>query len=192
MSRPQDQDDELRQRLRQLRVDPPAADFHARLHQRLAEAGPPAAPPWWQRLPEIWRSPRVLWPAAGLAAGVMVFLALTLMHGALPSAPPSADGLAAVEVPATKVAIVRVDLNTDVAVQSADIRVSLPDGLVFWSEGHALAQRTFEWSQPLDAGGNELPIPVRGQRPGRYLVKVSARIGNAWIEHDVSLEVIDG
>ena len=95
-------------------------------------------------------------------------------------------------VPATKVAMVRLDLSVDVAIASADIRVTLPDGLVFWSRGEALADRSFEWSQPLAAGRNEIPIAVRGQHPGRYHVTVTARVGDDWISHDVPLDVVDG
>lgn len=97
-----------------------------------------------------------------------------------------------VTVPATQVALVRLDLTVSVAVASADVRVTLPDGLVFWSRGQALPDRSFEWSQSLAAGRNEIPIAVRGQRSGRYHLTVTARVGGEWIAHDVPLEVTEG
>ena len=184
------EDPELRERLRALRVDPPAGEFQASLRRRLLAAGPPPAPAPWRRLwPE---RPRVLlWPAAGLAAGVLAFFALARLHP---------DGLArrvqppgyATLLPATKVAVVRLNLSAEVAVESALIRVTLPPELAFWVDGHELPLRAFEWTQPLRSGDNEIPIAVRGQRPGRYRIAVSARIGAERVEDEVFLEVVDG
>ena len=77
-------------------------------------------------------------------------------------------------------------------VEAARIRVSLPAGLSFWSEGRELAQRDFEWTQPLSTGDNEIPIAVRGQRPGRYRIGVETRIGNERIEDEIMIEVTGG
>ena len=78
------------------------------------------------------------------------------------------------------------------AVESAHIRISLPEGLYFWADGQELPQRSFEWSQPLHAGDNDIPIAVRGQTPGRYRLTVSTRIGEQRIDEDVVLEVVEG
>ena len=175
---------DLRDRLRQLKVDPPEGGFEASLRRTLQAEGPPSPPPFWRRIwPQI-SQPRLLWPAFGAAMGVAVFLALA--HVGRPSLPVAA------EFPATKVAVVRVNLSSNVAVQSAQIRISLPEGLVFWADGQALPQRSFEWTQPLAAGDNDIPIAVRGQHPGRYRMTVSARMGNEQVEHEVLLEVVDG
>jgi hypothetical protein len=77
-------------------------------------------------------------------------------------------------------------------VESARIRVSLPQGLVFWSDGKALPQPALEWTQPLAAGDNDIPIAVRGERPGRYRMTVSALVGGERVEHEVLLEVTAG
>ena len=95
-------------------------------------------------------------------------------------------------MPSTKVAVIRLNLTADVAVASAELRVHLPDGLVFWSDGEALAQRAFAWTQSLAEGSNEIPIAVRGSRPGHYRVRVSARVGDEWFEDEIALEVDDG
>ncbi len=171
-------------RLRGLRVDPPDDGFQASLHRRLVAAGPPEPPGLWWRLREALAGRRLLWPAAG-AAAFAAFLALAVRPAFL-SPPPDA------RVPSTRVAMVRINLSADVAVASADIRVSLPPGLVFWADGHALPERFFAWSQPLQAGGNDIPVAVRGERPGRYRMIVVARIGAAELEHEVTLEVVDG
>lgn len=192
------QERQIRERLRALRVDPTGDGFASTLRQRLVEAGPPDAPRRWLRPRRAtgWVR-RWAWPAAGAAAGVAAFFALAVVRdGRAPSGAesgaPARESIAAVAVPSTRVALVRVNLSAEVAVASADLQVTLPPGLVFWSDGNALAQRTFEWRQPLAAGQNEIPIAVRGERPGRYVVKVTARIGSTVVEHEVPLEVTSG
>ena len=171
---------DLRDRLRDLRVDPPDGGFSAALHRKLVAAGEPLPPPWWRR-PFLTGQRRWLWPAFGAVAGLAVFLVLSQQR-----AEP------ATQLPATKVAVVRVNLSAEVAVQSAEIRVTLPDGLVFWADGKELPQRSFEWTQPLAKGDNDIPIAVRGVRPGRYKMTVTARIGGEKIEDEVVLEVTSG
>ena len=180
---------DLRDRLRNLKVDAPDDGFSASLHRRLVAAGSPGTPGIWRRLwPSLKAEPRVLWPAFGVAAGLAVFLVLGQLHDASRA---HVGGVAA-RLPATKVAVVRVNLTAEVAVESAHIRISLPDGLYFWADGQELPQRSFEWSQPLHAGDNDIPIAVRGQRPGRYRLTVSTRIGEQHIDEDVVLEVVEG
>jgi hypothetical protein len=77
-------------------------------------------------------------------------------------------------------------------VESAHIHISLPEGLFFWADGEELPQRTLEWSQPLRAGDNDIPIAVRGQKPGRYRLTVSTRIGEQRIDDEILLEVVEG
>jgi hypothetical protein len=172
-------------RLRMLREDPPDGGFAAALHRRLSEAGAPSPPPFWRRLPEI----RFFWPSfAGAAA-----LALLVVFFARTNKPSVSRGEVSVtELPATKVAVVRVNLSAEVEVQDAQIRVELPEGLAFWSDGEELHQRHFEWTQALRAGDNEIPIAVRGLRPGRYRMTVSALIGSERVTDEVVLQVVDG
>ena len=187
------EDRDLRERLRRLRVDPPDGGFEASLRRRLLEAGPPAEPSLWRRIRgALDRRPAIAWPALGAAAGLAAFVALWSLAG--PGAPPTADdrAAAATVLPATKVAVVRLNLTADVDVDGAEIRVQLPPELAFWADGQALPDRVFEWVQPLRSGDNEIPIAVRGQRPGRYHIAVVAQIGSERVEHDVVLEVVDG
>jgi hypothetical protein len=187
----------LADRLRALRVEPEDDGFSASLHRRLAAAGPPDPLPLWRRLAAARSFElRLLWPALGLAAGVAVFLLLGGLRGP-PGAISTQPGLAgmqaaATQLPSTKVAIVRMNLSAEVAVESAQIRINLPEGLKFWADGQELAQSSFEWSQPLEAGHNEIPIAVRGHRPGQYRLTVSALIGSQRVEDVVLLEVVDG
>ena len=172
-------------RLRTLREDPPDGGFEAALHRKLAQAGAPHPPPLWRRVPQ-WR---FFWPSlAGATA-----LALAAILFARPHQRVVPRGEAAVtELPATKVAVVRVNLSAEVEVQDAQIRVELPEGLAFWSDGEQLGQRQFEWTQRLRAGDNEIPIAVRGLRPGRYRMTVSALIGSERVTDEVVLQVVDG
>lgn len=183
---------EVRERLRTLRVDPPDDDaFAASLHRRLVEAGRPAPLPGWRRLLPTVGWARWAWPLAGAAAGLVVFLSLTTLRA--PEPPPLRAATAGIsEVPASKVAVVHLELNADVAVAEADLRITLPDGLVFWNDGEALAARSFEWRQPLAQGKNEFPIAVRGKHPGVYRLRLTAQVGETSVEHDVTLAVVDG
>ena len=186
-------EDGLRVRLRALRVDPPAGDFEARLHRRLAAAGAPEPAGLWERWAAGLRErQRWAWPALGLVTAALVLTLGTLLARphVLPGTPGAAEVAAA--VPVSKVAVVRLELTARVAVASASLRITLPEGLVFWSDGQALAQRSFEWTQPLSAGRNEIPIAVRGQHPGRYEVHLSAQVAGEDVEYDVPLEVTQG
>jgi len=181
-------------RLRALRVDPPEDGFSAELHRRLAAVGPPRPVGLWGRVRqgmERWRP--ALWPAVGVAAGVAAFLVLGALRPAVSASPsaPVAQELA-VKVPASKVALIRLNFSADVAVETAQLHVELPAGLSFWSDGEELAQRALDWEQPLSAGDNVIPIAVRGARAGEYRVVATARVGEQRIEHDVVLRVIDG
>lgn len=181
------QDRELRRRLAALRVDPPGGDFQAGLHRRLVEAGAPPAPSRWARLAEVLTPRRLLWPALGAAVAAAVLLATPALRGPGGAGAPFGTTLAS-----SQVAVVRLNLSADAPVEAAHIRVSLPSGLTFWAEGRELDARDLEWSQPLQAGDNEIPIAVRGQRPGRYRIAVLTRVDGQRIEDEVLLEVTGG
>ena len=199
MTEPEETEDRaLRERLGALREDPADLGFQASLHRRLVAAGPPEPAPGWDRVRWFFqqRGPW-LWPAAGAAAGVAAFLLMSAVQP--PPVPPAVLAEAArpleapgTQVPASKVAVIKLDFTVDVAVEEADFQVSLPEGLSFWADGKELALRSFQWTQPLNAGSNVIPIAVRGQKPGRYLVTAQARTGNQKIEHEVVLEVTEG
>lgn len=181
------EDRQLLERLRALRVDPPGGEFQTLLRQKLVAAGPPQRVSPWRRLVPQIEALRWGWGAVGLAAGVAIFLALSTLHGKH-SGP---EGLIT-RLPETQVALVRLNLTADVAVQAAQIRVTLPPELSFWADGEALPERTFEWTQALRRGDNEIPIAIRGQRPGLYRVAVSAWIGEEQVKDEVMLEVVRG
>jgi hypothetical protein len=188
----------LRERLAALREDPAESDFQATLHRRLVAAGPPEPAPGWDRVRWLFRrNAPWLWPMCGVAAGIAAFLVMS----ALQQPPPPPPGVAeasrpltepGTQVPVSKVAVIKLDFTADVAVEQADFQVSLPEGLSFWADGRELELRSFEWTQALNAGSNVIPIAVRGQKPGRYLVTAMARTGNQRIEHEVVLEVTEG
>jgi len=192
MTRPDDsQEQEVRQRLQALRTDSPDEAFRLALHRRLVEAGPPPAPSALARLSEALRQPWLRWPALGVAAGVAVFL---LLSPRAPQGAPDEGGpaTASAVLATSQVAVVRLNLSADVAVDAARIRIRLPPGLSFWSDGQALAQRDFEWTQPLSQGDNEIPVAVRGQQAGRYRIAVDALVGGQRVEDTVLIEVTRG
>ena len=189
MIHPADNDDrELRRRLSALRGDLPDGDFQAGLRRRLLAAGPPPDPSPWARLVEALR-PRPVRIRALAAAGLAV---VALLAGLALRQPAAGGAPFGTTLAASQVAVVRLNLSAEARVDAAWIRISLPPGLTFWAEGRELAVRDFEWTQPLEAGDNEIPIAVRGQRPGRYRIAVDARIGGQRIEDEVLLEVTGG
>jgi len=189
MNRPADHEElELRRRLSALRTDPLDGDFQAGLRRRLLEAGPPPDPSPWARLVEALRPRPVRW-AALAAAGATALLLITGLALRQPAAEGKPFGTT---LASSQVAVVRLNLSADAPIDAAHIRITLPPGLSFWADGQELAARDFEWSQPLEAGDNEIPIAVRGQRPGRYRIAVDARIGGQRIEDEVLIEVTGG
>jgi hypothetical protein len=186
------EDGALLQRLRALREERPESAFRESLHRRLVAAGPPEPSGAWERIAAFCRRRApILWPAVGVAAGVATFLLLSALQRP-PSPVTSLAEVPGTTVPASKVAVIRLDFTADVAVEQADFQVSLPEGLQFWADGELLPHRSFEWTQPLQEGNNVIPVAVRGQRPGRYLVTAVARVGGQDIQHDVLLEVTEG
>ncbi|WP_375769590.1 hypothetical protein NR798_01530 [Archangium gephyra] len=199
MTEPEDMEDgALRERLGALREEPAELGFQASLHRRLVAAGPPEPAPGWDRVRGLFRRRAPwLWPVAGAAAGIAAFLMMSAVQQPPTPAPEVAEASRPLEVPGTqvpvsKVAVIKLDFTADVAVEQADFQVSLPEGLSFWADGQELELRSFRWTQALNAGSNVIPIAVRGQKPGRYLVTAEARTGNQRIEHDVVLEVTEG
>jgi hypothetical protein len=188
----------LRERLGALREDPPEFGFQAALHRRLVAAGPPEPGPGWDRVRWLFqRRAPWLWPVLGVAAGIATFLVLSAVREPPPIPAAIAEASRPLEqpgtqVPVSKVAVIKLDFTADVAVEQADFQVSLPEGLSFWADGKELELRSFEWTQSLSAGSNVIPIAVRGQKPGRYLVTARARTGDLRMEHDVVLEVTEG
>jgi hypothetical protein len=189
---------EARHALRSLRVDPPSDDgFATRLRERLIAEGPPRAPRLLDRLAEAWAAwrGRLVWPAAGVLVGAATFALLLVARGPAPAlravgpAQPALVAEAVHVIPVDKIAVIRLTFTAEVAVDEVAFQVRLPEGLAFWSEGHALPERTFVWRGSLAAGDNAVPIAVRGARPGRYRVVTSAEMDQRRIEHAVVLEV---
>jgi hypothetical protein len=198
--------DDLAARLRALRVDRPASDFSARLRARLTEAAAPERPGLRVRLGALARGRAAwFWPATGVLAGAFTFALFALVSarpapidpraGLTPGAATGAIARGEVPptfvVPSAKVAVIKLAFSADVDVEDVTFEVTLPEGLAFWSRGQALAERTFRWPGRLQAGENQFPVAVRGERPGLYRVRARAEISgrSEAVEHDVWLEV---
>lgn len=201
-----DASDDVRQRLRDLRVDPPDAGFRAALHLRLVAAGTPPLPGFLARLRGVWERHRaVAWPGVGVLAGAASFAVLTWARDVPPAAISTvpavttsatsvpADRMGEVPptytLPARKVAVIRLTFAAEVAVEDATFEVSLPEGLAFWSRGQELAERTFRWPGRLAAGDNPIPIAVRGKRPGLYHVRARVEAAGGVLEQELVLDV---
>lgn len=92
-------------------------------------------------------------------------------------------------MPASKLALVKIDFVAEKAIDDVAFEITLPDGLRFVSGGEELAERTFRFEGKLAAGSNPIPIAVKGPRAGRYKV-IAHAIGPAIdVTHEVVLEV---
>ena len=207
-------DDELSRKLAALRVNKPQDRFMSSLHLRLVAQGPLQPQGVRARLTAwIAAHPAFGWPALGAATGVAAFCILFTFFPSvsrtsggtvssqivknftivkpetLPTAP--AEVVATYSVPAEKVALIKINFTADVSIQDVTFEVSLPPGLVFWSQGEVLAEQVFRWPGTLDAGDNVVPVAVRGSKPGLYRVKAKAEMFGQVIEHEVVLQVLE-
>jgi hypothetical protein len=160
--------------------------FGLRLHQSLAQAGRPAPASWRVRLGERLRMRP--WALAATAAALAACLTLVggrVLHDAWHR--PVAAVLH--QVPASKVALVKVDFVAAQEVEDVLFEITLPDGLRFVSGGSELAERSVRFSGRLAAGSNPIPIAVRGPRAGRYKVIAHAVGPELDVTHEVVLEV---
>lgn len=191
--------DELTERLRALRSDAADGNFRAALHRKLVAAGAPPQPMAMHRLAN-WIRERApwFWPLTGLATGLATFGLVTLLHGT-PHTAQATGALAVAEkqgevkprytVPSSKVAVIRLSFSAAVDIEDVNFEVKLPDGLSFWNRGERLAERSFRWPGRLEAGENQIPIAVRGEKPGLYHVTARAEVDGEVVEQEILLEV---
>jgi hypothetical protein len=186
--------------LRSLAVDPPDDGFSVALHRRLLAEPAPAPVGVGARFFEWLRGRRAwLWPASGLVSGLAVYGLLAVLHG-----PPGAGShvgpkaavstgagtvLPSFSIPSSKVAVIKLSFNAEVAVEDVIFQVTLPEGLYFWSGGERLAERSFRWPGRLDAGNNVVPIAVRSDVAGRYPVVASVEIEGRVLEQRIIMDV---
>ena len=166
---------------------PLPAGFQAELHFKLAAAKPAEA-----SLGERFRS----WLAArpfAFAAAAAALSALLAVGGTLAllgkSSGTAPVALAGFRVPEAKVALVKIDFVSGKEIDDVSFEILLPDGLRFYSGGHELAERSFQWQGKLNSGSNLVPITVKGNRPGLYHVIAHATGDNLDVSQDVILEV---
>ena len=161
--------------------EPLPEGFPLSLHRALVAAGPPRRS-WLDavRAAIALRPVTFAAAAAALAAVVATGGTFALFHR-------GAHGPAvAYKVPASKVALVKIDFVAEKAIDDVAFEITLPDGLRFVGGGSELAERTFRFQGKLAAGSNPIPIAVKGPRAGRYKV-IAHAIGPAL---DVTQEVV--
>ena len=185
-----------RDRMRAAREVALPEGFTRELHRKLVAAPPPKLGlrtrlERWTRLHPL----SALGLAAALSAALVMIgtgAVLWRTRGIGPLQSGAWDTAAATprfEVPAEKVALVKIDFASAKAIDDVDFEVLLPDGLRFYSGGRELAERTFHWRANLSAGSNVVPIAVKGARPGRYRVIAHATGADLDVSEEVILEV---
>lgn len=161
-------------------TEPLPEGFGLELRRRLAQAGTPRRAPLWSRL---FARPMA---RVGAAAALAAILAASGTAAILRRPKPPA---AMAQVPASKVALVKVDFVAAKAVEDVRFEVLLPDGLRFFSEGHMLTVRSFQWRGRLEQGSNPIPIAVKGPRAGRFHLIAHAVGPGLDVTQNVILEV---
>lgn len=169
--------------LRRAGGEPLPEGFSLSLHQALVAAGTPR-----MGLVDRARAAIALRPVtfAASAAALTAMLATGGTMLALHRGHAPATMAAAYQVPASKLALVKIDFVAEKPIDDVAFEITLPDGLRFVSGGEELAERTFRFQGKLEAGSNPIPIAVRGPHAGRYKV-IAHAIGT---ELDVTQEVV--
>ena len=196
---------DLDERLRSLKEDLPDDGFEASLHNKLVAAGPPPPVSLLDRFRDFARArPLFVGAATGVGVAAASFAVLVLLwKPPVPiDGPEPAPAIAAVSPPVTppapaaqhtvpveKIALIKLNFSSEVAIADVEMTLSIDEGLAFWSEGELLPERSFSWVATLEAGDNPIPVIVRGQRPGRYALVATAIVDGERIEHRVELEV---
>jgi len=81
----------------------------------------------------------------------------------------------ATHIPADRFAVVKITLDVEQVEDEAQIEVNLPEGVVFVGEGgNPVAQKSMQWTEPLEKGSHEIKVLVQGTRPGRGVIKARA------------------
>ncbi len=174
--------------LRRAGNEPLPEGFSLSLHQALVAAGVPRSGRLDALRARVALRPMTLAAsAAALAAMLATGATLALMHRAPPPLQRApAPIVATYKVPASKVALVKVDFVAEEEIDGVAFEITLPDGLRFVADGDELAERTFRFQGKLAAGSNPIPIAVKGPHAGRYKV-IAHAIGPAL---DVTQEVV--
>ena len=173
--------------LRRAGGEPLPDGFSRSLHEALVAAGAPEVGLFDRIRAAIALRPATFAAAtAALAAALATGGTMLATNAIARHAHSSAPIAASYQVPASKLALVKIDFVAEKAIDDVAFEITLPDGLRFVSGGQELAERTFRFQGKLDAGSNPIPIAVRGPRAGRYKV-IAHAIGSAL---DVTQEVV--
>jgi anti-sigma factor RsiW len=173
-------------------VEPPE-DFARTLHARLVAEAPPARPSLWARIAAFAYWKPIAWAGAGAAVVLAVMLvAPRFRHSQAVDAVVVGPVTPTFRVPASKLAVVKIDFVAEQAVEDVEFAVQLPDGLRFVSGGRELPDREFRWQGALSQGSNDIPVAVRGKHAGRYKIVARAAGGGVEATHQVVLEVTEG
>lgn len=172
--------------------------FGPSLHRRLVAAGTPPRPGLLSSVRSLLAPRPLYWALAGVAAAaaLAVFgarLRGTSSTGGAPAGEIAEGPVAPIyRVPASRLAVVKIDFVAEQPVADVAFAVALPEGLRFVSGGRELPDREFSWRGPLAEGSNPVPFAVRGSHAGRYRIKARATGSGVDASHDVVLEVTKG
>jgi len=171
--------------LRRAAGEPMPEGFSLALHQALVAAGPPKRS-WLDGVRAAIAMRPVTFAAAAAALAAMLATGGTIAILHREHAPAT---VASYQVPASKVALVKIDFVAEKAIDDVAFEITLPDGLRFVGGGTELAERTFRFQGKLAAGSNPIPVAVKGPRAGRYKVIAHAIGPSLDVTQEVVLEV---
>ena len=211
------QNHELEAVLQSMKTEPPdEAAFREALQDRLlaeSSLGATVRLPWYKRHPILVGTlsgaltaavilvvaPNFIQPPS-VATPATSSLARTTSQAELPTAAapkvnpadaPKSDVEPTHRVPSQRVALIKFHFSSEVAVTDVDMKIELPQGLKFWSQGKELVQNQVAWMSNLKQGVNTIPVAVFAAAPGRYDVIATAMVDGKPIRHTVVLEVSD-
>lgn len=162
------------------------------LHRKLVAAPAPAPAGMLARLRASFAWNRMAWATVGAAAAAGVAFAVVELkrpQAAAPEAIAAGPIAPTFRVPASKLAVVKIDFVAEQAVSDVEFAVVLPDGLRFVSGGRELPDREFRWHAPLSQGSNAIPVAVRGAKRGVFRIEARALGNGVDAKQMVQLEV---
>ena len=175
--------------LRRAGGEPLPEGFSLSLHQALVAAGAPKRS-WLDGVrAAIAMRPVTFAASAAALAAILATGGTFFVTGALVHRAHVPATVASYQVPASKVALVKIDFVAEKAIDDVAFEITLPDGLRFVGGGTELAERTFRFQGKLAAGSNPIPVAVKGPRKGRYKVIAHAIGASLDVTQEVVLEV---
>ena len=173
-------------------------DFMNRLNNRLSDDRAVRTTLLEQLRFMFMRNPMISGAAMGVTAFVvlMAFSGRVGLENSLPEQIQLQEQITRVTstvdtyaVPKNQIALVKFHFSSKVDMAKVKMRIELPNGISFWSDGKRLAQNEVVWTGALSRGENVFPVAVVADQEGPFEVMATAHLDSSILTHKVRLEI---